>query len=171
MVLRDTIRSMTLQTLAEHEKAPTCGLSQRFSAKFNDLSCWLLPQDTNSSCINFDLLLRGFVPKELSTLIKSVVGTQELTQTFLASITTITHDIFKEHIWKPRCDAMIIFERNNNITTKQKRSSTSTPSSNSLPRTPSSPLNRWQTWTSRAMDTGFSWQDFHTCINSLACWF
>src|SRR4051794_18654395 len=171
MVLRDTVKTMTLQTLAEHEKAPIRGLSQRFSAKFNDLSCWLLPQDTNSSCINFDQFLRGFIPKELSTTIKSVVGTQELTQTFLATIITITHEIFKEHIWKPRCEAMIAFEKNNNITTKQKRSSTSLPSSNSLSRNLPSLLNRWQTWISRAMDTGFSWQDFHTCINSLACWF
>src|SRR3954452_1349270 len=132
-VLRDTVKTTTLQTLAEHEKAPTCGLSQRFSAKFNNLSCWLLPQNTNSSCIKFDLFLRGFIPKELSTIIKSVVGTQELTQSFLATIITITHESFKEHIWKPRCDAMITFEKNNNITTKQKR-----------------------------------WQDFHTCINSLA---
>src|SRR3954462_4481375 len=76
-ILRDTVKTMTLQTLAEYEKAPTCGLSQRFSAKFNNLSCWLLPQNTNFSCINFDLFLRGFIPKELSTIIKSVVSTQE----------------------------------------------------------------------------------------------
>src|SRR3954467_8579145 len=141
MVLRDTVKTMTLQTLAEHEKAPTRGLSQRFSAKFNDLSCWLLPQDTNSSCINFDQFLRGFIPKELSTTVKSVVGTQELTQTFLATITTITHEIFKEHIWKPRSNPMIAFEKNKNITNKQKRSFTSIPSPKSLSRNLLPPLN------------------------------
>src|SRR3954469_18338461 len=95
--LRDTVKTMTLQTLAEHEKAFTCSLSQRFSAKFNNFSCWLLPQNTNSSCINFDLFRRGFIPKELFTIIKSVVGTQELTRSFLVTIITITHKSFKEH--------------------------------------------------------------------------
>src|SRR3954453_14270040 len=119
--------------------------------------------------ILLDLFLRGFIPKELSTIIKSVMCTQELTQSFLATIITITHESFKEHIWKSRCDAMITFERNNNITTNQKRlPSTSSLSSNSLSQNLLSPLNHWQTWISRAMNTGFSWQDFHTCINSLA---
>ena len=171
--LWDTIRANFLDKLINHEKISTTGLSTDISLAFQVSSCWSLPTEDAQSTqdLNFKHLLRGFVPRSLRDIVYTALKTQPLTQDFIADLISDTQSHFKDFIWKPRCESIILFEKDHNITTKMKKSSSPTSRPSRVPPVATQVLqqiDRWQSWITQAMKTGFLWQDFHTCINSLA---
>ena len=120
------------------------------------------------SSLHFDLLIRGFIPSSLFQVVKSVVGTTDHTNNAIATMLYASQSILKCEIWKERNTAMIAFEQEHNITTRNKKarsSSATRTGSTSIGRTSLSlpPTKRWITWITQHMITGLPWLEFsHT---------
>ena len=166
--LRDVTLATTIKLLSESDQTPESDLSNHLKASLSSLLCWSLPQPS-SQHLDFSFLLRGFIPSELSNLIRSIVGTSSLTHKIIGESISAAQQVFKDDIWQHHLTVMHEFERIKGITQKDKYSSSS--GSILLSRSSShisSTSNRWLSWITKYMNTGLLWQGFLTRINSLA---
>src|SRR6266498_2027437 len=122
------------------------------------LRCWESPT-SNLQLNNFDLLL-GFILKELSDFVFSVLKNRNSTYNLLNKILFKLQDRAYKFIWIPRCQDMNEWEKSKNISPTAKRAKApSRPSTSTLPR------NKVQIDTSGALRSCFS-----KCINQGLQW-
>src|SRR5205823_13621746 len=123
------------------------------------LRCWE-PPTSNSYLNNFDLLL-GFVPKELSDFVFSVLKNRTSTYKLLNKILFKLQDRSYKFIWIPRCQDINEWEKSKNIFPADKRAKAPP-----RPSTSTSHRNKVQIDTSDALKTCFS-----NSINQGLQWF
>jgi hypothetical protein len=130
----------------------------------DNLSCLQMNPST-SDTLCFDLLIRGFIPSSLFSVVHSIVKTNECTQTTIANMIFIAQQIFKNEIWKDRNKAMIEFEKENGISPAEKNKPFKNATRRNLTTVNFSPppCKRWQSWMTQNMVTGHPWLEFsHT---------
>jgi hypothetical protein len=98
-----------------------------FSSEWNDLDCWKYPSPDSPS-LNFDFLIKGFIPTTLSKAISRFLSKSE-TLDSISEIVTCAQDLFREHAWKLRCQHFALFEAAEGIShaAKTAKSSVSAP--------------------------------------------
>src|SRR5215204_4721345 len=146
--LRDVTLTTIIRLLAESVDPPASGLSTRSRDSLTGLSCWTLP-NSSASRLDFNHLLRGFIPSSLFNLIKSVVGTSDRTNNIIGETISAAQQVFKLDIWQHHLSIMHEFEKVKGISTKIKHSPASTRDNTHVsfsrsPPYPLSTLNRWR---------------------------
>jgi len=140
---------------------------------FTSLPCWSLPSHQEQlQDLNFDSLVRGFIPSALTDLLSTVANKKDVA-VINNSIFSTAQTIFRDDVWDYRCSEFITWEQQKNISNSMKKSTSSGYDRNvrnrvnlsARSRTFSS--NRWKSWISQAIDTGRPWSGFHIHINSL----
>jgi peptidoglycan hydrolase-like amidase len=130
------------------------------------------PSSGLSQDLNFDSLVRGFIPSTLTDLLSTVVNKKEVA-TINNTIFSTAQAIFRDEIWDFRCNEFVTWEQTKNISNSSKKLSSSGYDRNVRnrvnlsTRSRTSSSNRWKSWISQAIDTGRPWSGFHIHINSL----
>ena len=125
-------------------------LSTTFVNTFTSLPCWSLPSPSGQSQdLNFDSLVRGFIPTALTDLLSTVANKKEAA-IINNSIFSTAQAIFWDDIWNYRYDEFIIWEQQMNISNAMKKSTSSGYNRNAcncvnlLTCSRASSLNRWK---------------------------
>jgi hypothetical protein len=145
------------------------GYSQSFQSRFNNLNCWNLALAHDTQAVD---LIRGLIPNELTQVMGSIIGSQQLIASILFNqITKLQKNIYN-NVWMPRCQHFSQWERSNNITVQQKRSRTATGLQSSgfsqphhFSRTTRSNikrphLNHYTNWIQLQLQKGGSWLNY-----------
>jgi hypothetical protein len=133
---------------------------------WNNLSVWQYP-DSLSASISFDLLIRGFIPSELTRELAKYLYKKD-TSDAINLLVSKAIDIFHEDIWAHRCRLFAEKELTLGIDQSSK-TSRATPSFRLLTplsiRWPLASPSRWMTWISQSMLQRKPWTDFRIYIN------
>jgi ribonuclease HI len=84
----------------------------------NDPDIWNISHSHDT--FTFVDLVKGYVPSSLSTNINKLVNSHKITTATTTSLLNFIFNQVQEHIWLPRCEAVISKEKANNITQKLK---------------------------------------------------
>ena len=148
-------------------------LSSTFVNTFTSLPCWSLPPSSGQAQdLNFDSLVRGFIPSSLTDLLSTIVNKKEVA-IINNSLLSTAQAIFHDDIWDLRCNEFVTWEQTKNISNSSKKLSSSgfdrnvRNRANLSTRSRTSSSNCWKSWISQAIDTGRPWSGFHIHINSL----
>src|SRR5581483_3750434 len=133
---------------------------------WNNLSIWQYP-DLLSASMSFDLLIRGFIPSDLTRKLAKYLYKKNASEAINLLVSKAI-DIFHEDIWAYRCKLFAEKELALGIDQSSKTSRAipsvglSTPSSI---RRPLASPSRWMTWISQSMLQRKPWTDFRIYIN------
>jgi len=131
--------------------------------------CKIINKANNTTTINeiidstdvleFKSILQGLIPKTLTALLNSVTHSKEKTYTIINNcMKKLTKNIY-EKIWKPRCNDMIAYEKQHNITKKLKKQKSTFRRNNRHNNTMYTD-STWDTWITLTTNHGGHWTDF-----------
>ena len=138
----------------------------QFPDSWNGLTVWSYPDPLSYKFI-FDLLIRGFIPTDLTQELSKYLYKKDVSEA-INLIVSKAIDIFHEDIWAYRCQLFTDKERSLGIDQSAK-TSRSSPSVRQAPfssvRRPSASPSRWMTWISQSLLQRKPWTDFCIYIN------
>src|SRR5271169_4617171 len=117
---------MRVETILKTKKAynnkysntdPSLPFLADFEAACLTLNCW----KDNYADVNIFELVRGFIPKSLTTLINNILWDIDLTHTIVRKIVTLLQTRLFKYVWLPRYQDVVDMEALHAISFEDKR--------------------------------------------------